>query len=337
MSTESPHFPKATVQHLSLRASHLCSNPQCRRVTSGPKDEAEGSVNIGEAAHISGASPNSKRFDSDLRDFERSSISNGIWLCATCHKMVDDDAEYYTVKMLYKWKREHEESIKQQLGYQSGEEETRKQIAELMVNHSDAALQIALDKPQNWEWLLLIQMWREETEWARSEYDKLDRDLWFTNIYTVEPQETPSWIQRKIRDFEQILKYMSAVVNSEIYKGLGPPGKPGSVVESVKAIEHLHVVFQAVLDWDKDSMSARFHEKIDDHRKAYCDTTPFILDRLSFLPDEAERRVELYMQGDTDDSLIHMTLDLPKTIYDALQELPSQVEYLVRTGQFEEG
>lgn len=46
------HFKQAVVTTLAKRAANICSNPDCRTVTSGPTDAPMGSINIGEAAHI---------------------------------------------------------------------------------------------------------------------------------------------------------------------------------------------------------------------------------------------------------------------------------------------
>src|SRR5690348_11708522 len=43
---------------LAKRVRHECSNPDCRRPTSGPQENPLKAINIGVAAHISAASPN---------------------------------------------------------------------------------------------------------------------------------------------------------------------------------------------------------------------------------------------------------------------------------------
>ena len=57
------------------------------------------------AAHITAASPEGPRFDSELSENERRSPRNGIWLCQTCAKLVDSDVDEFTVKVLQGWKR----------------------------------------------------------------------------------------------------------------------------------------------------------------------------------------------------------------------------------------
>jgi hypothetical protein len=63
--------------------------------TSGPDGDG-GVTNIGVAAHISAASPGGARYDEALTSEVRSDITNGIWLCQTHAKLIDDDELTYT-------------------------------------------------------------------------------------------------------------------------------------------------------------------------------------------------------------------------------------------------
>ena len=74
-------FSEPVKRNLALRAGGLCSNPECRASTSGPQDDPAKAVNVGVAAHITAASPGGPRYDANLAPEERSSSSNGIWLC----------------------------------------------------------------------------------------------------------------------------------------------------------------------------------------------------------------------------------------------------------------
>lgn len=84
-------FKQPAVDVLARRAANICSNPDCVAITSGPTLDVEGTTNVSEAAHIYGASSGSSRFDSAMSPAERSAVSSGIWLCSTCHTLVDDD------------------------------------------------------------------------------------------------------------------------------------------------------------------------------------------------------------------------------------------------------
>lgn len=101
-------FPASTKEILARRVAYRCSNPECRKPTSGPQSDPGKAVNLGVAAHITAASPGGPRFDATLVESQRISGENGIWLCQTCAKLVDNDPRRYTVETLLAWKREAE-------------------------------------------------------------------------------------------------------------------------------------------------------------------------------------------------------------------------------------
>src|SRR5437773_2267972 len=97
-------FPKPVLRILAARAGHKCSNPDCRRETSGPDSTPGGTVNLGVGAHITAAAAGGPRYDGSLSREERASAPNGIWLCQTCGKKVDDDDVGFPKALLMEWK-----------------------------------------------------------------------------------------------------------------------------------------------------------------------------------------------------------------------------------------
>lgn len=97
-------FSKKTKELLARRVGFRCSNPKCRKATSGPDSTGSQALNVGVASHISGASPGGPRFDASLTAEARTSPANGIWLCQTCAKLIDSDLEKYTKEVLLDWK-----------------------------------------------------------------------------------------------------------------------------------------------------------------------------------------------------------------------------------------
>lgn len=101
-------FSQQTLDTLAKRVGIRCSNPGCRKLTTGPRSESTKIINIGVGAHITAASSNGPRYKPDLTSDERKSPDNGIWLCQNCAKLVDNDANRYTVELLKEWKRASE-------------------------------------------------------------------------------------------------------------------------------------------------------------------------------------------------------------------------------------
>jgi len=92
-SSSRDDFKVKTKRTLCHRVGSLCSNPDCRRLTTGPHTEPDKHTGLGEASHIHGASPKGPRYLESQTEEERGGSGNGIWLCTYCAKLVDRDEE----------------------------------------------------------------------------------------------------------------------------------------------------------------------------------------------------------------------------------------------------
>lgn len=97
-------FPEEVKRTVAARVGNVCSNPQCRALTSGPQDDPAKSLNVGVAAHISGAASGGPRYNATLTREARRGSENAIWLCQTCAKLVDNDVSQFPEKLLQAWK-----------------------------------------------------------------------------------------------------------------------------------------------------------------------------------------------------------------------------------------
>jgi len=90
------------------KSGNKCSFPHCKKdlvMDGNPTDDP--SV-IGEEAHIVARKQEGPRGKSKLSFKERNNYDNLILLCSIHHKLIDDQENKYTVKLLHKYKREHE-------------------------------------------------------------------------------------------------------------------------------------------------------------------------------------------------------------------------------------
>ena len=110
-------FTKGVKDVLAHRAGYRCSRPDCRASTAGPSWEGvDQKSNVGVAAHITAAAPGGPRYDASLSAEDRRSVANGIWLCQTHAKEVDDDADAFSPAKLRAWKEHAEEYARALVG-----------------------------------------------------------------------------------------------------------------------------------------------------------------------------------------------------------------------------
>lgn len=104
MTNPRDNFSQKTKDILAKRVGFRCSNPYCRKLTCGANENPEKATSIGVAAHIAAAAKGGPRYDECMTPDERKSLSNGIWLCQSCSKLIDVDEIHYTAEVLREWK-----------------------------------------------------------------------------------------------------------------------------------------------------------------------------------------------------------------------------------------
>lgn len=67
-------------------------------------------------AHIAAAASGGPRYDASMTAEERSSATNGMWLCSNCHDTIDRDSVTYPTPALKKMKKDAEDRVRKELG-----------------------------------------------------------------------------------------------------------------------------------------------------------------------------------------------------------------------------
>jgi len=108
-SSNRDEFSPATKKALERQARGHCSNPECRRLTSGATSDGNDEIRIGVASHIEAAAEGGPRYRAEMTTEERKSADNGVWLCQVCGKAVDSKDSIFSVDELRGWKRRSNE------------------------------------------------------------------------------------------------------------------------------------------------------------------------------------------------------------------------------------
>lgn len=109
-------FSVTTKIELLVRAANLCS--RCRAFTIGSTNAGDRKNSIGVAAHICAAAsgPGAKRYDPNQTKAQRRHFDNGIWMCYSCSKLIDNEETFHTVAHLKEMKAVHQSYVSSLVG-----------------------------------------------------------------------------------------------------------------------------------------------------------------------------------------------------------------------------
>lgn len=264
MNVDKNRFIQKTKQILEKRAGSECSNPNCNAHTSGPHSEELKSVNVGEAAHIRGAHEGSARHDKAMTPAERRNITNGIWLCRKCAKLIDSDENLYTVELLYKWKRTHESLIRRKIQNSEWQSELEALVLKPFEDESPAAQQIVQDKPDFWKYLLTVELLRTKLGAVRKDYNHLRKGLIYHPCKIIHEDNLFTWYRQKLFDLSSLIKFLSTAAQIELSTSWGKDSEVSSNPNNIlDAVDKIAEGCRSLLDWEIQLHFAIFPEEIE--------------------------------------------------------------------------
>jgi hypothetical protein len=253
-----PKFSRRIIETLSKRAAFRCSNPDCSVLTVGAKTKASGASIVGEAAHINGANRGSARFRPEMTDEERAFIENGIWLCRSCHKKVDDNPTYYTAELLIEWKAEHEGTTARDLGSRGTDvwRTARQKALHPYRDLSARAQETIADRPDYWEYKLILELLRGLSGPLIRRMKDVELGLYTTPGELIEGRKVPEWSSMKLAEISRFSEALFALINQELASAWGAPGEPGNVEEIIRVCRLIERVSAQVVEWEAEVRSA---------------------------------------------------------------------------------
>ena len=244
--SSNPDFKKTTVETIAKRAGYKCSNPDCRVNTIGPNTNPNKTTKIGEAAHIYGARQNSKRYEPKMTNIARKAITNAIWLCRNCHKLIDADEHKYTATLLFLWREKHEEFIFSTLGSKTEQmlfDQLNSDLREF-EGYPPIIKRIIIDKPFAWEYRLTAELMRHLNKPIFRKLQDLRNGLYLKKIERVNEENAFNWVEERIQEMQRIIEPTPSLLNS-LNQSFGESGEPGDEYE----IHHITILFKKYFDF----------------------------------------------------------------------------------------
>ncbi|WP_434044231.1 MULTISPECIES: hypothetical protein [Sorangium] len=287
-------------------------------------------MSVGEAAHIRGAKPDSARYVESMTPEERSSITNGIWLCNICAKLIDDDESFFSVDVLYEWKRQHEERISEQLGAPAGESERRRILARAFESDGPAAIQIVLDRPDNWAALLAIELLREMIGPIRQDLLDLKRGVAPFLSRTIELKDIPAWVRERMNDLKRCVTAIVKLVCEDLQEALARSPHSGPL-DIRRVCERIRRVCHSLLEWEREVDRRLLPYELDSLRLKMQGWTDNMFTQLEHLPEEMSKPFREQV-APTGAATVRIVFAVPVDMDWVCTELLARVDALVDAG-----
>ncbi|MGJ7574550.1 HNH endonuclease [Variovorax sp. RB2P76] len=217
---------------------------------------------------------------------ERSAITNAIWLCGNCHKLVDDDPGRFPVGLLFEWQQSHEQAIAENVG-KTGVKLRKKYEARHLEEFgrlSYLAERIVSEKDEYWEYRLTAEVLRFELAPILRRWRALNCDLYVRPISRISGTDFLPWFQLKLSEVTALASAFGQLMNVEIDRAWGEPGKPGSDIDIVTAAKLVGEMCQSCLDWEESICFTRVDPAFEEVRMLFVGVAGRVINEAAKLP-----------------------------------------------------
>jgi hypothetical protein len=303
-----PDFNKKTVDTIAKRARYICSNPDCLVSTSGPHSEPDKSTIIGEAAHICGARPESKRYNPNMTDTARAEITNAIWLCCNCHKLIDTDERRFSSEVLFMWREQHEKYVQSELGNVTDRFEYRQQSAELepFENYPFPIKRIVIDKPDGWEWRLTAELMRYFNRPLFRKMQDLRDGLYVKNQKYISNKEVLDWAAERLAECSKLIMPLPKLLN-KLNQSWGAPGEAGNTDKILRTTLLIKENLEQIILFEEQIYFVNVSEPCEGLINLLKDILASQVEKLAEIPSTLDEVVSLINEeheGTTEEPLI---------------------------------
>lgn len=135
------------------------------------------------------------------------------------------------------------------------EELFRSKLRKEFENETERALQLALNQPDFWEYLLTAELLQAKVARVRRDLTDLERGLVYKRTAHMNGADFLNWASSKCADLSSLTTLLTTAINGEIPVSWGEPGKPGDPLEIKRAVDKVVSACNEILEWESDLRS----------------------------------------------------------------------------------
>lgn len=126
-----------------------------------------------------------------------------------------------------------------------------------------AALRIALERPQAWEYRLFLRCWIDEIERHYGELREYQAGLGLELAEFVPKEKGHDWFTTRLHELRGITEATDKMVNACLKEALQPPGEPADPQQLVWVAQMMGKLLEKVLGWVRRVRSANAEAPFD--------------------------------------------------------------------------
>lgn len=194
-----------------------------------------------------------------MESADRADITNAIWLCSNCHKLVDDDPGRYPAGLLFEWQRNHEQRVAEAIGKAGAElrERYERRHLEEFGRLSYLAERLIIEKGGYWEFKLTAEVLRFELAPVLRRWDALKRGMYVKPMNHLVRDESIPWFLSRLDEMTHIAQGFTEIMNVEFARSWGDPGVPGDDAMIISTCRLFADMCQSAVDWEECVRFAR--------------------------------------------------------------------------------
>jgi hypothetical protein len=117
---------------------------------------------------------------------------------------------------------------------------------------SERAIEIAVNKPDSWEFRLIEELLRTKLLGVTSGYKELKAGLVFTPTTILTDVEFIDWLNASTQDFLRLVEILQNIFDVELIDAVGPPGTPGDAEKIRVMVERIADFCRELLAWERN-------------------------------------------------------------------------------------
>ena len=116
---------------------------------------------------------------------------------------------------------------------------SRPAVEKAFAGETERTIQIALERPRRWEYLLTAELLRSKVAQSRTKFDNWQRGMIHAAPIAVSGKELTEWIGVALEDVKSQLEQLTPVIKGELPSSWGPPGEPGDPVRIKNVVDKI--------------------------------------------------------------------------------------------------